>query len=83
MSLKIPVAFEPQIQQFAAARHITSDEALFELIAAGLRSLSPSVVSPKDIIGAFASDEERSMADAAINDAMKDREVRSVQDLRS
>ena len=79
MSFDIPLYIEPQIQRFAAAQHISKEEALLQLIQAGLERLVPASVSPRDILGAFSSQEESDCADEALDLAMEDREHRNTQ----
>jgi hypothetical protein len=80
MRFDIPVYIEPQVQRFAAAQQISHDEALVQLIQAGLERMSPPVVSPLDILGAFSSLEESATADEALELAMRDRERRNARD---
>lgn len=81
MSYDVPARFERQIQEYAHALHISQEEAVTQLLQAGLKLMSvvPShaPISPHDILGAFSSPEERANADEALELAMKDRERRN------
>lgn len=79
MSFDVPVHIESQIQRVADAEHISHDEALVRIIEAGLERMLPTSVSPRDILGAFSSEEESVVADEALALAMNDREQRNAQ----
>ncbi len=76
MSFDIPQYFEPQIEKYAQALHISHDEAVIRLIQTGLSATLPPV-SPRDILGAFSSADQSATMDEAIDIAMKDRQVRN------
>jgi hypothetical protein len=46
MSLNIPSHYEPQIQQLAAAQHISTDEAVDRVVKAGLERFVPITMEP-------------------------------------
>ena len=76
MSFDIPQYFEPQIEKYAQALHISHDEAVIRLIQTGL-SATPPAVSPRDILGAFATADQSSMMDEAVELAMRDRQIKN------
>lgn len=47
MALVIPDSWERQIQEIAQAQHISTDEALNRIIAAGVERFSPPSVQPQ------------------------------------
>ena len=56
MSYDIPSQFEPQIQKIAQAQHISTDEALNQVIQAGLeRFVSQAGSPPADYASLFGS----------------------------
>lgn len=76
MSFDIPASIEPSVKQYAAAQHISTDEALLRLLQIGVRHAVPAS-SPSDILGAFSSDIEAATMDEALGLAMEDRERRN------
>ena len=80
MSFEVPSSIESQVRRVAVANHISSDEALLQIIEAGLKRMLPSnEVSPRDILGAFSSPEEIANVDAALALAMQDRDRQNSQ----
>lgn len=47
MALDVPQRWESQIQEIAQAQHITTDEALDRILAAGVERLMPHVEEPR------------------------------------
>ncbi len=83
ISFDIPIAIEPQVQQVAAAQHITASEAIVRLIKAGLQASQPRPTSSPDNIlsipglaGQPMSDEEASVMDEVVENAMESRNIR-------
>ena len=48
MSYVIPERYEPQIQEFAQAQHISTDEAFDRIVRAGLERFVPIAANPID-----------------------------------
>jgi len=75
MSFEIPTSIEPQVQQFAHAQHISTDEAVVRLIEAGLNVIHAKSTN-RSLLGAFASPEDSTVMDEALELAMQERERR-------
>jgi hypothetical protein len=77
MSFDVPAFIEPDIQQYADAQHISEDQAIVQLLQAGLQYLQ--IQSPRAILGAFATSEESAAMDEALELAMRDRDRRNAR----
>ena len=69
MSFDIPPSIESDIQQYSQAHHITVNEAIVELLRAGLGKQTPAQTG----LGLFGSPEDTAALDAAVALAYEER----------
>lgn len=76
MSIDIPVTMEPEIMQYADAKHITADEAIVRLILTGLDTQTSEEARIDALLGEPMSDNDVVMMDDVVEMAMKARSER-------
>jgi hypothetical protein len=75
VSIDIPVEIEPEILKYARSEHISSSEAVFQLIKAGL-ALYPQAPPANAILnglGMFSGDEDAALLDEVVAIAYEER----------